>query len=142
MKQTEAQFLKDLDKRLWTAADKLRSNLDAAVYKHVVLGLIFLKYVSDIREVALYGSRAKGAYRPESDIDLALIGVDDDVQAEAVADELDELPLPYRFDVKAYGSIKYGPLQEHIARVGISLYRRDPSNHTGVTNLKELEYGG
>ncbi len=47
MKQTEAQFLKDLDKRLWTAADKLRSNLDAAVYKHVVLGLIFLKYVSD-----------------------------------------------------------------------------------------------
>ena len=47
MKQTEAEFLKDLDKRLWTAADKLRSNLDAAVYKHVVLGLIFLKYVSD-----------------------------------------------------------------------------------------------
>ena len=47
MQQTEAQFLKDLDKRLWTAADKLRSNLDAAVYKHIVLGLIFLKYVSD-----------------------------------------------------------------------------------------------
>jgi type I restriction enzyme M protein len=43
----EAQFLKDLDKRLWTAADRLRANLDAAVYKHVVLGLIFLKYVSD-----------------------------------------------------------------------------------------------
>jgi type I restriction enzyme M protein len=47
MNSTENQFLKDLDKRLWTAADKLRSNLDAAVYKHVVLGLIFLKYVSD-----------------------------------------------------------------------------------------------
>jgi type I restriction-modification system DNA methylase subunit len=42
MKQTEAEFLKALDKRMWTAADKLRSNLDAAVYKHVVLGLIFL----------------------------------------------------------------------------------------------------
>ena len=47
MQQTEAQFLRDLDKRLWTAADRLRSKLDAAVYKHVVLGLIFLKYVSD-----------------------------------------------------------------------------------------------
>ena len=47
MKQKEAEFLKGLDKRLWTADDKLRSNLDAAVYKHVVLGLIFLKYVSD-----------------------------------------------------------------------------------------------
>ena len=41
------QFLKDLDKKLWTAADRLRANLDAAVYKHAVLGLIFLKYVSD-----------------------------------------------------------------------------------------------
>jgi type I restriction enzyme M protein len=40
-------FLRDLDRKLWTAADKLRSSLDAAVYKHAVLGLIFLKYVSD-----------------------------------------------------------------------------------------------
>jgi type I restriction-modification system DNA methylase subunit len=40
-------FLRELDKKLWTAADQLRSNLDAAVYKHAVLGLIFLKYVSD-----------------------------------------------------------------------------------------------
>jgi type I restriction enzyme M protein len=40
-------FLRELDKKLWTAADKFRSNLDAAVYKHAVLGLIFLKYVSD-----------------------------------------------------------------------------------------------
>lgn len=47
--QTDAQyeFLKALDRRLWTAADQLRSNLDAAVYKHAVLGLVFLKYVSD-----------------------------------------------------------------------------------------------
>lgn len=46
----EQQFFTDLEKKLWTAADKLRSNLDAAVYKHVVLGLIFLKYVSDAFE--------------------------------------------------------------------------------------------
>ncbi len=38
---------KNLEKTLWTAADKLRSNMDAAEYKHVVLGLIFLKYISD-----------------------------------------------------------------------------------------------
>lgn len=48
MKTTEEQaFLDELDKKLWNAADRLRSNLDAAVYKHAVLGLIFLKYVSD-----------------------------------------------------------------------------------------------
>ncbi len=35
------------EKELWKAADKLRSNMDAAEYKHVVLGLIFLKYISD-----------------------------------------------------------------------------------------------
>ncbi len=36
--------------KLWLAADKLRSNMDAAEYKHVVLGLIFLKYISDAFE--------------------------------------------------------------------------------------------
>src|SRR5271157_3239618 len=36
--------------KLWLAADKLRTNLDAAEYKHVVLGLIFLKYTSDAFE--------------------------------------------------------------------------------------------
>ena len=36
-----------LEKTLWQAADKLRNNTDAAEYKHVVLGLIFLKYISD-----------------------------------------------------------------------------------------------
>jgi len=34
-------------KTLWATADKLRSNMDAAEYKHIVLGLIFLKYISD-----------------------------------------------------------------------------------------------
>src|SRR5580704_14998955 len=36
--------------KLWLAADKLRNNMDAAEYKHVVLGLIFLKYISDAFE--------------------------------------------------------------------------------------------
>ncbi len=40
----------ELEKTLWAAADKLRSNMDAAEYKHVVLGLIFLKYISDAFE--------------------------------------------------------------------------------------------
>jgi type I restriction enzyme M protein len=37
----------ELERTLWAAADKMRSNMDAAEYKHVVLGLIFLKYISD-----------------------------------------------------------------------------------------------
>lgn len=47
MNPDEQQFLKDLEAKLWTTANKLLPSLDAAVYKHVVLGLIFLKYISD-----------------------------------------------------------------------------------------------
>lgn len=42
--------LESIEKKLWDAADKLRKNIDAAEYKHVVLGLIFLKYISDAFE--------------------------------------------------------------------------------------------
>ena len=47
-KTTEVE--EPLEKQLWKAADKLRKNMDAAEYKHIVLGLIFLKYISDAFE--------------------------------------------------------------------------------------------
>jgi len=53
-----------IEKQLWKAADKLRKNIDAAEYKHVLLGLIFLKYISDAFEelhTRLLGERALGA---------------------------------------------------------------------------------
>ncbi|MDH5425808.1 MAG: type I restriction-modification system subunit M N-terminal domain-containing protein, partial [Gammaproteobacteria bacterium] len=52
----EQQFLNGLEKKLWTSANKLLPSLDASQYKHVMLGLIFVKYVSDsfgIRRVEL-----------------------------------------------------------------------------------------
>ena len=52
------------EKELWQAADALRSNMDAAEYKHIVLGLIFLKYISDAFEEQyqkLDADRANGA---------------------------------------------------------------------------------
>jgi type I restriction enzyme M protein len=52
------------EQKLWRAADKLRSNMDAAEYKHVVLGLIFLKYISDAFEEVhkkLSDEKSKGA---------------------------------------------------------------------------------
>jgi type I restriction enzyme M protein len=60
--QTTAQIGFESD--LWRAADALRSNIDAAEYKHVVLGLIFLKYISDAFEeyhARLEAERAQGA---------------------------------------------------------------------------------
>ena len=49
MKKTDAKQV-DFKETLWKAADKLRNQLDAADYKHIVLGLIFLKYISDTFE--------------------------------------------------------------------------------------------
>ena len=48
-----------IEKQLWKAADKRRKNIDAAEYKHIVLGLIFLKYISDAFE-ELFGKLKKG----------------------------------------------------------------------------------
>lgn len=47
MNNAGQQYLNDLDKRLWSAADRLRANVYPGDYMHVVLGLVFLKYVSD-----------------------------------------------------------------------------------------------
>ncbi|MCB5187817.1 type I restriction-modification system subunit M [Methylobacillus caricis] len=59
-KQTKQE---SLEKTLWKAADKLRKNIDAAEYKHIVLGLIFLKYISDSFEQQFAKlSEGKGEY--------------------------------------------------------------------------------
>ncbi|MEZ4651196.1 MAG: nucleotidyltransferase domain-containing protein [Candidatus Eisenbacteria bacterium] len=69
----------------------------------------------------LFGSRAKGTARPASDVDLALEGVETPLAAEAIAAELEELPLPYHFDVQALSAIRHTPLREHIERVGVRI---------------------
>jgi type I restriction enzyme M protein len=59
-----------LETKLWKAADKLRNNMDAAEYKHVVLGLIFLKYISDAFEERynqLLNEKSQGADPEDED---------------------------------------------------------------------------
>jgi type I restriction enzyme M protein len=52
-----------IEKQLWKAADKLRKNIDAAEYKHIILGLIFLKYISDaFEELYIKLKKGKGDY--------------------------------------------------------------------------------
>ena len=76
----------------------------------------------EVVAVKLFGSRAKGTHTPHSDVDLALWGGIDEVRAQAIATELDELPLPYQFDVTPFELIKLGALRDQIQRVGIALY--------------------
>ena len=63
-KKTVMQSKISLEKKLWEAADSLRKNIDAAEYKHIVLGLMFLKYISDSFET-LYNKlkQGKGKYK-------------------------------------------------------------------------------
>ncbi len=64
----------------------------------------------------------QGHPHPRSDVDLALAGPLGALGAEAIAAELEDLPLPYRFDVHALAAITHAPLLEHIARVGMVIY--------------------
>lgn len=86
--------------------------------------LVFSAY-PDIEKVLIYGSRAKGNYRPGSDIDLALIGcnLDNEVLNRLLVD-LDELNTPYLFDVSIMSDIESKQLLEHIKRVGMVFYQR------------------
>ena len=76
----------------------------------------------EVTEAKIFGSRAKGDFQPNSDIDLVLWGKISLTTLTAIAGELDELPLPYLFDVQAYDAIRHQPLREHIDRVGLSFY--------------------
>ncbi len=70
MAKQKATTEEPLEKQLWKAADKLRKNIDAAEYKHIVLGLIFLKYISDAFEelyATLKAEEANGADPEDKD---------------------------------------------------------------------------
>lgn len=85
MNPIEQQFFNDLEKKLWTAADKLRSSLDASVYKHVVLGLIFLKYVSDAFEERQNELRTQFR-NPDHDYYMAPADYPEDYEADISAE--------------------------------------------------------
>lgn len=77
--------LQDLQKTLWATADKMRANMDAAEYKHIVLGLIFLKYISD----SFAGRRVELERRFADPSDDYYLGSEDE-DAELLAEELEE----------------------------------------------------
>lgn len=89
LKQQEQAFLKELDNKLWIAADKLRSTLDAAQYKHAVLGLIFVKYVSDAFLIRQHEIRAILA-DPEHEYYLDPEGISAEELEEEIQIELEQ----------------------------------------------------
>jgi len=92
-----------------------------------------VKQHREIERAAIFGSRAKGNFRPESDVDIAIFGSDItlDTLSSLSAMLNDKGPLPYYFDVVDYSRLNQRDLSEHIDRVGKTIFVADSSVRYG-----------
>ncbi len=85
---------------------------------------VFTKY-QNIEKVILYGSRAKRSQKAYSDIDITLVSDSLDLSLmQKIEIELDDLMLPFKFDISNYRTIDNKELLEHIKRVGKVFYEK------------------
>jgi len=100
---------------------KLRHGLPEAAIEKI---LETLTGYPAIERVILYGSRAKGNYRPGSDIDLCLQAPTLQLSQQLeIENNLDDLLLPWKIDLTLRHNIENPALLEHIERVGVSLMK-------------------
>lgn len=142
MNNTEQQFLNELDDKLWKAADKLRAALDAANYKHVVIGLIFLKYVTDafeerqeqLLELFQQDNADNIYYLPREDF-----GSDEEYQ-QALKDELEQ--LDYYREANVFWvpkAARWSTLKEKaVLPVGSVLWQDDAGNDVKLRSVSWL----
>ncbi len=86
---------------------------------------VFAKH-PNVEKVILYGSRAMGDYRYNSDIDLTIVGENLDLTEQfTIENELDDLLLPYKIDVALFHTIRNNDLIDHIQSRGHIFYDKD-----------------
>lgn len=85
-----------------------------------------VKEFKEIEKAVIFGSRAKGNYKPGSDVDIAIYG--DDVTFDTLSTLHSMLeqrsPLPYFFDIIDYTHLNHNELREHIDRVGSVIFKK------------------
>ncbi len=83
-----------------------------------------LQQIPQIEQAFIFGSRAKGTYKPGSDVDLAIAGsaITFDTVAHLHYLLEEESPMPYFFDVVDYTHLQHQALKDHIERVGKVIY--------------------
>lgn len=107
----------------------MNKDIDIGLDKRVIeqIQAVFKNHHA-IEQVILYGSRAKGSWKPGSDIDITLVGASlDGNTLNALYNELDDLNLPWTFDISIFSSIDNENLVAHIERVGLPLYEAIPN---------------
>lgn len=115
------------------AANTTRFGLKAEYIRRIQQ--VFSHYPG-VDQVLLYGSRAKGTYRPGSDIDLT-IKTNNNAESGLlykVIGELDDLDLAYSFDVSLFDQIDNANLVDHINRVGVEFYNAESYVRQQVRN--------
>jgi predicted nucleotidyltransferase len=85
-----------------------------------------LRKYPDVRQVCLFGSRAKGTFHAGSDIDLAIMnaGVQESTVRRLQSD-FEESSLPWFVDIVDFPSLPHEGLKDHIRRVGVVIYERN-----------------
>jgi len=96
-----------------------------------------------VNRAILYGSRAKGNYKNGSDIDLTLSGGEDLNLAVLyrIMDEIDDLLLPYTFDLSIFNQISDPDVIEHIHRVGVTFYEKQEQQQANKPCCGESRHG-
>lgn len=86
---------------------------------------ILATFAGDITRVDIFGSRAKGGQRPNSDLDLVLHGTLSATAIDRLWTLFQESALPFSVDVKSYEQTEYAPLRTHMDQVCITLFTHD-----------------
>lgn len=100
------------------------------------LNSVFAQH-SAIDTVLIYGSRAKGNYRPGSDIDLTLKGKEIPfAEFMQIENQIDDLMLPYTVDLSQYNKLNNPELIAHINRVGAVIYTKATEAQAATGDIK------
>lgn len=115
----------------------------SAAHRQTIL-TILATYANDIERVDLFGSRAQGTHRPNSDVDLVLHGTVNDMAIDRLWTQFQESNLPFSVDIKSYERTLYPPLRAHMDAVCKLLFTHDELIREKAAiedNLKGLGYG-
>ncbi|QEK13380.1 nucleotidyltransferase domain-containing protein [Crassaminicella thermophila] len=85
-----------------------------------------IKKFNEIERAVIFGSRAKGNYKPGSDVDIAIYGENITFDTLSALHSMleEEGPLPYFFDIVDYTHLRHKELKEHIDRVGKVIFEK------------------
>lgn len=110
---------------VFAAPNLMASQLIISAEQMTIVREILAPYAKDITCVGLFGSRATGKARPDSDIDLVLYGSVDEATINHLRTDFEDSNLAVTVDIIAYNALAHPPLKEHIDAVMQPLFTQN-----------------